>query len=212
MDQQTNLPSHFDEHLRYNRGQPTISPKGRDRSPRQQQSVIRHSTCPHPRTRRAATQKARPAARSAIKVRFVHHPRELHARDADASVERKTLCVHEPREGDERDGRGRERGEDGAGVGAEEQRGRADADFDVVGFVLVCVDRVVHDRPAEPAGVQWQRDAPVHRSRDGCPPEECTPVECQACSSVRCIFILELMEARTQDCLGPVSIALHKGI
>ena len=57
---------------------------------------------------------------------------------------------------------------------------RAEADGDVVRLVLVRVDRVVHDRPAEAARVQRQGDAPVERAGDGGPAEERAPVEGEA--------------------------------
>ena len=66
-------------------------------------------------------------------------------------------------------------------MGAEEEGGGPDADCDVVEFVLVRVDGVVDECPAEGARVEWEADAPVDGTGDGGPAEEGTPVEGEAC-------------------------------
>lgn len=161
---------------------PPTSPKGRYRNTRKEQRIVRRGTRPHPSTRHTTPLEARPTTRPAVKIRPVHHPRKLRPRDAHAGIKRQALCVHIPRECDERDGRRGERGEHRAGVCAEEQGCRAHADLDVVRFVLVRVDRVVHDRPAESARVEGYCDGPVHRACYCCPAQQCAPVERESCS------------------------------
>jgi hypothetical protein len=89
-------------------------------------------------------------------------------------VEGWTLRVEVAGEGEERDERGRERGEDGASLRCEEERSRLYAGVDVIGFVLrrgearvsarrrregqggtdlVGVNRVVHDGPGYAANI-----------------------------------------------------------
>ena len=46
---------------------------------------------------------------------------------------------------------------------------------------LVGVDRVVHQRPTDPACVQRESDAPVHRAGHGGPADESAPIKCEAC-------------------------------
>lgn len=46
---------------------------------------------------------------------------------------------------------------------------------------LVCVDAVVHERPADAACIEREADSPVDGADDGGPPEERAPVEREAC-------------------------------
>ena len=59
----------------------------------------------------------------------------------------------------------------------EEKGGGADSDGNVVMFVLVGIDGVVDERPAEGAGVERKTYAPVCCACDGGPAQKGSPVE-----------------------------------
>lgn len=123
-----------------------MSPQSRQLQPRQHQRIVRRRARPHPRARPPAALEAGPAARPAVEVRLVQHARELQRREGDAGVVGEALCVHVARVREERDGRRGEAGEDRARVRAEEERGRAHADFHVVVLVLRGVGGLVSKR------------------------------------------------------------------
>lgn len=62
--------------------------------------------------------------------------------------------------------RGRESTEDRSGFVAKQKGSRADANFDVVDFILVRVDGIVEQCPTHAARVQGQSNRPIDCSCD----------------------------------------------